>query len=78
MNGGGVVFQTSRGFMNDYFVVPFHCLHAFKVELYSTIYKLDLAEINWWDAIWLAVDSYYVVHIFPKRSLVVPWSLRNR
>ena len=65
------IFCTSHGFVKGCFAIPIGIGFAFEAELAATIHAISFAWEKDWHALWLEMDSSYLVAFLRNHSLVI-------
>ncbi|XP_050222822.1 uncharacterized protein LOC126672915 [Mercurialis annua] len=76
--GGGGIFRNTRGFCQGCFALHLGCSFAFMAEIEAAIYAVLKASEMGFQFVWLECDSIYVVNLFKRRDMQIPWKLRLR
>ena len=77
-SGCGGIFRTYRGFVKGCFSVALDDGFAFEAELHAFIIAIEKAvEFNW-NNLWIESDSTMVINAFMKKTVSIPWKIRNR
>ncbi|KAL8513845.1 hypothetical protein ACS0TY_013095 [Phlomoides rotata] len=71
LSGGGV-FRDSFGVFRGCFAVDHGSGFAFKAELATTFFAIEIACEKGWANLWLESDSTYVVNVLRNCQSIVP------
>ncbi|XP_055961091.1 uncharacterized protein LOC130015304 [Mercurialis annua] len=74
--GGGGIFRNARGYCQGCFSINMGVSFAFLAEIEAAIFAVLKAADMGFQFVWLECDSIYVVNLFKRKDMQIPWKLR--
>ncbi|KAL5715177.1 hypothetical protein ACHQM5_017038 [Ranunculus cassubicifolius] len=74
----GGIFRTHRGYIHGCYAMPLGVQNSMYAELMGVIRAIEIAVVMNWFPLWIESDSEVLVQKLKKRSMEVPWSIKNR